>query len=436
MIARRFHCPIQKWALKTPNHPAIISKNKIFSYQDFDQAVTAMAERLRKLNVRLRERVAIVASNSVEEIILLFALWRIQAVPCLFSPRLVKTTLKKYIRQLKCRCLNLNNLNKPRRFVWTKQTYEVCLRFNQPADIIFTSGTTGEPKAAVHTLGNHYFSAKGANAHIPFSSNDRWLLSLPLYHVGGLGILFRVFLAGGSLVIPSTEQSLEQSLKRYQITHVSCVSTQLYRLLNFRSFVWKEYLKAVLVGGGPVPKILIEKAVQKKMPIYTTYGLTEMSSQVATSQRLSDKDCGPRATILKYRQVKIAPDGEILVKGKTLFQGYLKANKIQKIRGWFKTGDLGRFDKKGLVVLGRKDDMFISGGENIQPAEIEVYLKQHKDIKEAVVISKAHREFGSRPIAFVKTWKNKPLKPQQLKSHLAKHLPKFKIPDQFYKLKT
>ena len=345
---------------------------------------------------------------------------------CLLSRRFPVNVLKKQMQQLGCtHQLTVKDVR------WQSAKSLSCkYSYNQLADIIFTSGTTGQPKAAVHTLGNHYFSARGANEHIPFSANDRWLLSLPLYHVGGLGILFRVFLRGGTLVIAQPQENLQKVLTRYRITHVSLVSTQLYRLLqnNFSG----QYLKAILLGGSAIPERLLKQAVQKKLPVYTTYGLTEMSSQVATSQKLSYKDSWPWPRILNYRQVKIARDGEILVKGKTLFKGYLKVNKIQKIRRWFKTGDLGYLNQnKELTVTGRKDKMFISGGENIQPAEIEYYLRKREDVKEVAVIAKADAEFGFRPVAFVTMKKGKKFNPAQLKSCLQKYLPKFKIPDLF-----
>ncbi len=452
-----FICPIEENAFKRPHHPAIILKDKVLSYHNLNEAVTATADHLCDSGFLKKDRVAILAPSSAEYIILLFALWRIKAIPCLFSPRLPKKIFDQQIFRLQCRhklvspSLTLPTLvpsglggrefkfNSPplvggvRGGGENKSSPKYFYRFDQDADIIFTSGTTGQPKAALHTLGNHYFSAKGANQHIPFSSNDRWLLSLPLYHVGGLAILFRVFLAGGTLVIPDSQDSLQKNLKRYKITHVSFVPTQLYRLLKARSSIWKKNFKVILLGGASIPESLIKKAVQNKLPVYLTYGLTEMSSQVATSKKFQRL-----GQILLYRQLRIAHNGEILVKGKTLFKGYVNGRKIQRPLedGWFRTGDLGQLNKKGLTVLGRKDRMFISSGENIQPEEIEGYLKKRKEIEEVFVVSKSHAEFGSRPVAFVKIKKGKRFNPVQLKSHLQKYLPKFKIPDQFYKLRT
>lgn len=169
-----------------------------------------------------------------------------------------------------------------------------------------------------------------------------------------------------------------------------------------------------------------------------TYGLTEMGSQVATTQKNQTK---PR--VLKYRSLKISNDGEILVRGQTLFKGYfIKAKIVRALdkNGWFHTGDLGSYSKKeGLKVLGRKDNMFISGGENIYPEEIERALLNTGLVKQAVVIPVKDAEFGFRPVAFIsyrhcEEGVKRLTRQSQLQKALANVLPSFKIPDKFYKL--
>ena len=129
-------------------------------------------------------------------------------------------------------------------------------------------------------------------------------------------------------------------------------------------------MKAILIGSA-IPDVLVRKAVDARLPVHVTYGLTEMASQVATSKRLTKENPLPVGQILRSTQVRISDDHEILVKGKTLFQGYVKEERVEPTldkQGWFHTGDLGCLNDDGtLTVLGRKDNMFISGGENIQP---------------------------------------------------------------------
>ncbi len=425
-------CPLQSNAQIFPNHPAIIDQNKSLTYQEFHQRVCAMTDYLAKRGIKPNDRVDIVSQNSAEYLIMLLALWRIKAVACLLSTRLPQKNLKKQIKKL--RCQYVLTLRHPEGAIATEGSLKKSFTYslNQPTTIIFTSGTSGEPKAAVHTFGNHYFSAKGSNEHIPFKKGDRWLLSLPLYHVGGLSILFRALLGGGTVVIADPSQKLETNIHRYKITHVSVVPTQLYRLLQKKpnAKVLKK-LKAILVGGSSIPELLLTQSKRLRLPIYISYGLTEMSSQVATSEKLKFN----RVKILNYREFRISKEGEILVKGKTLFKGYIKGKTIELAldhQGWFHTGDLGRLTKgKYLSVIGRKDNMFISGGENIQPEEIEKYLLQIPGIEQAIVVPVKSKEFGFRPVAFIKRTKASFLTNAQIIQHLKNHLPKFKIPDQF-----
>jgi len=159
-----------------------------------------------------------------------------------------------------------------------------------------------------------------------------------------------------------------------------------------------------------------------------------MSSQVAISQPVTEKH--PSAKILNYRKVKISKEGEILVKGETLFKGYLDTDNLNlplDDEGWFHTGDLGCLTGEGqLQVSGRKDNMFISGGENIQPEEIERCLCQLEEIEKASVVPVENKEFGHRPVAFIKWTQNSTLNKEMITAFLQGHLPKFKIPEQFY----
>ncbi|MBN1869274.1 MAG: o-succinylbenzoate--CoA ligase [Candidatus Omnitrophica bacterium] len=434
---------------KTQN-PAIVCQDREISYDLFFRVVLTAEERLRKLGIKQHDRVGISSPNSIHYVTVLFALWRIGAVSCLFSTRLPESALGSRLRCLQCACLLT-----PNQKLLISETMDITkfdihdvgmdaadtgldysLALDQEATIIFTSGSSQEPKAVMHTLGNHYYSAKGSNEHLPVIPGDRWLLSLPLYHVGGLGIVFRAFLGGGSVIIPGADEAIEDSIKRCQATHISLVPTQFDRLLRDKICVSKlKAFKVILLGGSAIPDPLIRDAIELGLPVYTTYGLTEMASQVATSLRLSQKNPISAGKILNYRQLIISESGEIYVKGETLFRGYVDGDCISmpiNRNGYFATGDIGEFADNGrLIVKGRKDNMFISGGENIQPEEIEYHLCRIKNIERAVVVPITHQEFGFRPVAFIKV--NKPLTRKEILTHLNDALEKFKIPEAFYK---
>jgi O-succinylbenzoic acid--CoA ligase len=279
-----------------------------------------------------------------------------------------------------------------------------------PALFLRTSGSTAEPKLAVLSLANLLANAKGALSILDLKPNDRWLLNLPLFHVSGIGILMRCILAQATIAADE---------KDVQITHLSCVPTQLYRA----SPVYKN-LRCLLLGGAPI------HSYPNHLPVIVTYGLTEMGSMVLAKEKPIN---GYLGFALPNRDLKLNKDGEILVRGSCLFQGYWQDGKIQKPDDWFATKDIGTFDPiHGIKISGRKDWQFISGGENIQPEEIEKFLLTIPGIEEAAVLPYKDLEFGARPVAFIIGAVN----PETIKKKLSKHLPKYKIPKNFLFLKT
>jgi len=449
-------CPLSEAARRYKDLPALITNNNIISYDQYDRLVASAAYRLKNTGVTPGERVAIVSPITIEFPIFLMALFRIGAVACPISLRLPQQTVAEYIKRIRCsKIFDLTNqLHIDQSLgITTLSTAEIVdfavasatpsgdhfVSLDQEATIIATSGTCARPKAVLHTYGNHYYSAMGSNRNIRVQPGDRWLLSLPLYHVGGLAILFRTMLGGGAVVIANKDADLLDTIRRYQITHLSLVHTQLYRLLHKKPARDEtKGLSALLVGGGAIPKTLITQAYECDQPLFTSYGLTEMASQVTTTHPDDSLDkLLTSGRLLDHRQVRISSEGEILVKGGTLFRGYVEKDESYlpvDSDGWFHTGDLGHLDDTGyLTVRGRKDSMFISGGENIHPEEIEVTLSLLDDVKDAVVVPIEDDEFGFRPVAFIRTAGNKRVYKSDLVTRLEQYLPRFKIPVRFYK---
>jgi O-succinylbenzoic acid--CoA ligase len=238
------------------------------------------------------------------------------------------------------------------------------------------------------------------------------------------------------MVFPATTESVGQAITKYPVTHLSLVPTQLRRLLaeDVPDAALKR-LKAVLVGGAPAPLSLLQEARGRGIPVLTTYGMTEMNAQVTT---MAPDDANERldtaGRLLKYRELKISDDGEILVRGSVLCTGYVEGPRVEPVvnnEGWFATGDIGQIDADGyLRVRGRRDHMLISGGENIHPEEIERLLLAIPDVEQAIVVAVPDEEFGERPVAFVGGPAGK--QPEHLAAILSEHLPRFKIPDTFY----
>lgn len=286
-----------------------------------------------------------------------------------------------------------------------------------------TSGSTAEPKAVLHFIEQHLFSARSVCSRLMLSSTDRWLLNLPLWHVSGMSIVFRCSRSGAKLILPEQNQSLLEELTQKQITHVSMVATQLIQVADQ---VPPASLRVAIVGGGPIPGRVLDKARTNGWPILTTYGMTETSSMVT----LSDQNSPPGSSgyALPGNELQIDPEGEILVRSPAVCAGYLFENELQSVvddQKWLHTGDLGKLDEKGeLHVFGRKDHVFISGGENISPEEIESVLYKYPGVHAAVVVPVPHDTYGHRPVTFIQG----AIEFKELAEFLHQELPKFKIP--------
>ncbi|HEY6711799.1 MAG TPA: o-succinylbenzoate--CoA ligase [Rubrobacter sp.] len=442
--ATSFLCPLRSAALAAPKTVALIGARGITSYEELDRMVSAAALRLGGLEPG--SRVALHLPKDERYVALVLALIRAGHVACPVSDRLPPRVVARLLERAACSAL----ISEDQELLQTagagllRPAPEALLRegkqraepadipHERPATIIFTSGSSGVPKSALHTFGNHYYSALGSNANIVLRPGDRWLHSLPLYHIGGLSILFRCLLAGATVALAQPGTSLGESIASFGATHVSLVSTQLSRLL--RESVDLGGLEAVLMGGGPVPPSLVDEVLARGLPLYTSYGLTEMTSQVTTTPPdASLEELRTAGRVLPNREISISESGEILVRGETLFAGYVEGEESDRsldAGGWFHTRDLGEIDEDGyLRVGGRMDNLFISGGENVQPEEIEEALCRVERVDEAVVVPVPDEEFGARPVAFVRATGREP---EVLAQELEPLLPRFKIPISFH----
>ncbi len=421
------------------DRPALVSTSRTLSWQETADQVALLVAQFEQMNIGQATPVALSGATSVDYLLSFLACFELGAIACPQSPRLTQAEQSRGIELLKAVVVDTTAINWPEIRKNRPNTSSRLWSTDHVATIISTSGSSGRPKMAALTIGNHYYNALGSNDNIPFAPPDRWLLSLPLYHVGGIALIFRAMLGGGALVIAENGTTLVQAVIAGEVSHVSVVPTLLYRLLSQpRELVLaKTHLKAILIGGGPVSPLLIDRALEAGLPIYTSYGLTEMGSQVTTTaQDDPAKSLFTSGKLLKHRELSIADDGEILVRGETRFAGYVSGDGLVQpfdTSGWFATGDIGSMSADGfLTVLGRKDNMFVSGGENIHPEEIEVALGRMPEILEAVVVSIEDDEYGRRPVAFVRLLPRSPFDETKLAKFLERFLPKFKVPDEFF----
>ena len=316
------------------------------------------------------------------------------------------------------------------------------IAIHRPATVVFTSGSSAAAKAVVHSAANHLYSAAGSAANIPLRRADTWLVALPRHHVAGLSILFRTLSAGACALFAESGalSSADDPGARLlpAATHVSLVETQLRRLLQIPA--WPDLtrrLRAALIGGSALSAPLLRQARARGLPVCASYGCTELASQVATTRPGDpDETFAGAGRVLPHRRAAIAADGEILLGGRTLCLGYLEQGRLTPAAGaggWYRSGDLGRLDDRRLFVTGRRDARFISGGENIQPQEVEQALLEHPAVLAAVCVAVPDAEFGSRPAAFLSV-RCGPLPPADLARHLDARLARFKHPVRYFAL--
>ena len=320
----------------------------------------------------------------------------------------------------------------------------VRVNLTNEAALLYTSGTSGRPKGAILTYGNLWFSAVSSALHLGHRSNDVWLLTLPLFHVGGLAILVRGII-GATSVILHDRFDPERALRAVDAgaTLVSLVPTMLDRMLALRNDrPWPSHLRCILLGGSAAPPQHLADCLRLGIPVAPTYGLTEATSQVATliPEQLEDH-LGSAGVPLPLTELRITAEhgeaplgeiGEIEIRGPTLFRGYLGESEARDPQAWFATGDVGYLDDNGyLVVVDRRHDLIVSGGENIYPAEIERVLRAHPLVADAGVVGIPHETWGARPAAIV-VWTGDPeAAVGELRRHCARELSSYKIPDRF-----
>ncbi|MGI8649854.1 MAG: o-succinylbenzoate--CoA ligase [Rubrobacter sp.] len=441
-------CPVRAAALKNPESVAISSPGGRITFRELDREVSALARRIRGAGLR-GGRVGMYLEKSAGQTALILALVRSGSVAVPVSTRTPPAEVPEMLLRAGCRTLvtddpqvkeaatdsdfdllGLAELSEETSGETAED--EPLIVLDSPATIVFTSGSTGLPKAALHTFHNHHASAVGSARNIPLVQGDVWLHSLPLFHVGGLSILFRCALSGATVALSGAGETVGESIRRSGATHVSLVATQLGRLLS--EGVDLSGVRAILLGGSAIPESLLDRAHALELPVYTSYGLTEMASQVTTTRPgASRSELHTSGRTLAHRELRVSGRGEILVRGATLFSGYVAGDGLDRpldADGWFHTKDLGSLDTDGLLTVTRRlDNLFVSGGENIQPEEVEVTLRRLHGVDEAVVVPVADREFGERPVAFVKSEGELP---DDLALRSKEKLPAFKVPVAFY----
>ncbi len=316
-----------------------------------------------------------------------------------------------------------------------------------PALVIFTSGTSGAPKAARLPARAVAHAARATCERLGLTAADTWLGCLPLDHIGGAGLVHRSAACGYRLRLFERfdAQAVGAALAE-GVTGISVVSTMLHRLIDHRDDApWPPSLRTLLVGGGPLSDALCAKAARLGLEPCQTYGLSECASQVCTlapAEAPAHRGSAGRAlsglevSIVRADGSSAAPgeSGGIRVRGGSLFSGYERQGRVGTPcapDAWFATGDLGELDRDGfLTVHCRREDLILSGGENVYPAEIEGVLVEHPAIREAMACGLEDEEWGQVVVALLVARGEAP-NADELRAWLEPRLAAFKRPRQW-----
>jgi o-succinylbenzoate---CoA ligase len=460
------------------SHLALVFSDRAWTFAELETASIQIARNLIKLGIKQADYVAVLADNCPESVVLIHALTKLHSkLHCIFVSLNTRLSVRELqwqiqdaqanfliysptkleiVNQLKQEHLTLLNLD-----VLASDTCELTnlttdliedrINLDSVQIVIYTSGTTGLPKGVRLTYKNHFASAIATEAHLKINPNcDRWLNCLPLFHIGGLSIVWRSVIWGIPMILlPKFDVSkVCAAIAIQKITFISLVPTMLVRILASSDFLntlsaWQN-LRGILLGGASATEELITQCLELQLPIMLTYGLTEAASQVST---LLTKDIlaktGSSGQALNCNQVRIVcfdrdqvevevgAIGQILIKGDNVMKGYLNQPNLEE--NYLNTGDIGYLDKNNyLYVLNRRTDLIISGGENIYPSEIETILIKHPYIQTACAIGIADKEWGQIVVAVVKVIKLEINLEEVREFCLSAGLSKYKLPKRLY----
>ncbi|MDA8207000.1 MAG: o-succinylbenzoate--CoA ligase [Thermaerobacter sp.] len=443
-----------------PDRPALITPAGRWSFAELDARVGTVAASLSELGVTGGNRVAYLLPATAEQVMLVHALTRMGAVLVPLNTRLTPDELAPILIDADPRLVIHDQSPLPAPpGVLSLSVREVLgggagrrptggrLRFDALHALVYTSGTTGRPKGVELTIANQWWSAVGFALNGGLQAQDRWLHVMPLFHVGGLTILFRSVIHGSTVVLePRFDAGRTYELMvQEEITLVSVVPTMVHRLLALNKKA-PSSLRLALLGGAPASIELLQRARRQGYPVVPTYGMTETCSQVVTldldqvSERKASSGHPNLPTEIRIVRdgTDCAPEelGEIWVKSPSVARGYWRnpqATAQAFADGWLKTGDIGFVDADGyLTVTDRLKDLIVRGGENVSPREVEDLILSYPGVRDAAVFGLSHPEWGQIVAAALVTGTDVTLGPLRL--FLSNHLASYKMPSVYFRL--
>ncbi|HLV66600.1 MAG TPA: AMP-binding protein [Polyangiaceae bacterium] len=396
-------------AAAVPERVALITPERAFTYAELAERCEGAARALAALGAIPGQRpVALVLRPTVASLVPLLALIAYGVPVLLLHPRLPTADRAALAHRAGAVAVLTPDAEPLPGARGSAPSPPRALDPDSPLALVPTSGSSGAPKLVVLSRSAFVASARASAANLPLGPDDRWLLCLPVAHVGGLSIVTRALAAHaaviaydpGSAGLLARVPELASVLRRTGATLLSAVPTLLRALLD-ASPRWSPppTLRAVLLGGAATPVGLLERARARHVPVLVTYGLTEACSQVTTTPLGTEPVIADgrvsAGRVLPGIELALDEQGRIRLRGPTLCAGYLDGEAPFDADGFLVTDDLGRLDEHGnLFVLGRASERIVTGGENVDPAQVEAVLHTLEGVSSACVFGVPDERFG------------------------------------------
>ncbi len=473
---------LRRHAERTPDRPALVDAHsgRLFTYAQLNERANRLASFFKdKLGIRQGDRVSILAQNSSDYYEVLFACGKMGAILNTLNWRLAVPELQYILTDCSPRLLIYEPMFAQAVDVLRPQcecefyvimadhapagewTYEDAVSAGSPAGvemppltyddtwaIIYTSGTTGRPKGAQVTYGNFFYNAVGMGQAIDLCSRDVNLNVLPTFHIGGLGLYAGpTFHVGGTVVVMRAFDpgELLRLIEQWRVTALLLVPS-IYLVLaqcpDFENYDLSS-VRSWASGGSALPPSLVEQFAARGIIIQQGFGMTETGPTVFL---ISKEDAVRKAgsvgkpvlhtdvCIMDRQRNILGPNevGELCIRGGNVTTGYWnrpQATAEALVDGWLHSGDAARYDEEGFYyIVDRWKDMFISGGENVYPAEVEAVIYQHPAVAEVAVIGVPHRKWQEVGKAIVVVKDGHTLTEEQVITFCQDKLARFKIP--------
>lgn len=422
-----------------------------FSPEEIGKIVSNLSHQLQS-EVRTN-CAAVMLRNDFEIILTALALWQIGRTPFPINPSMTKSEISILLSSINCSEIisdstdnfgSLKNISFPKliRNDDSGEEKSIAVHQHNNSALLSTSGSSALPKIAELRIEKFYQSFRLSLETLGYNQNDRWLLSLPLFHVGGFSILMRAIFSSAEIILPKSKivEHLSQALQ-VKPTITSLVPTQLKNFVD-ENIKPNAELTRILIGGGPIADDIFFTAINNGWKIYKVYGSTETAAFITALNYVECKKFpASSGKALKGVSVKIEKQndedeyGEILISSPTLIDGYKNSDEFENnfVNGFFRTGDFGYLNDEGfLFVVMRRSDLIITGGENVNPIEVENKIIKLEVVAECCVIGLKDEKWGEAVAAVIVLTAGSQFSERECEEELRRELAPHKVPKKYF----